>query len=91
MNVMKSLYNQVKCGVKCHSDVSEYLFVKSGLIQGEALSPVLFSFIVSDIEMVLFNTSNQSYELDMINLCFLMYEYYDTVLFSENASECRIC
>ena len=53
--------------------------------QGEALSPLLFSLFVNDLEMELLNNTDRLYQLNVLHLC-LMYAD-DTMLFSESVSE----
>ena len=86
MNVIKSMYGQVKSYVKYQGPMSEGFWHKSDLIQGEALSPLLFSLFVNDLEMMLINTTDKLYQLNILHLCLIMYAD-DTVLFSESASE----
>jgi hypothetical protein len=42
-------------------------------MQGEALSPLLYSFYVNDMEIELINSGCQSYELKPLNLFLRMY------------------
>ena len=86
INVVKSLYGQIKSCVKYQGNISESFWYKSGLIQGEALSPFLFSLFVNDLKMELLNNTDRLYQLNMLHLCLLMYAD-DTVLFSESVSE----
>lgn len=55
-------------------------------MQGESLSPMLYSFYINDMEIELINSGCQSYELKSLNLFLLMYAD-DTVLFSENVDD----
>ena len=57
-------------------------------MQGESLSPLLYSLYVNDIEDVLINQGCQSYELKKMNLFLLMYAD-DTVIFSENVEDLK--
>ena len=86
INVIKSMYGQIKSCVKYQGNISESFWYKSGLIQGEALSPFLFSLFVNDLEMELLNNTDRLYMLNMLHLCLRMYAD-DTVLFSESVSE----
>ena len=61
------------------------ILVLTRLIQGEALSPFLFSLSVNDLEMGLLNNTERPFQLNMLHLCFRMYAD-DTVLFSESVS-----
>ena len=85
VNVVKSMYGQIKSCVKYQGNISESFWYKSGLIQGEALSPFLFSLFVNDLEMELLNNTDRLYQLNMLHLCLFMYAD-DTVLFSESVS-----
>ena len=77
------MYNDVKSCVKHHGSFSDCFSTSVGLMQGDALSPVLFSLFVNDIELDLLNHCNNSYELKYLNLLLLMYAD-DTVIFSES-------
>jgi len=55
-------------------------------LQGEALSPFLFSLFINDMENELINSKCRSYQLQMLNLFILMYAD-DTVLFSEDIDD----
>ena len=81
VNVVKSMYGQIKSCVKYQGNISESFWYKSGLIQGEALSPFLFSLFVNDLEMELLNNTDRLYQLNMLHLCLHMYAD-DTVFVS---------
>jgi len=68
LNVIRSLYNNVKCCVKYEGLLSSFFDCKNGLFQGEVLSPLLFSSYVNDCEMQ-FVTDN----CPSINRFLLMY------------------
>ena len=55
-------------------------------MQGEFVSPLLYSLYVNDIEVELIIQGCQSDELKNLNLFLLMYAD-DTVLFSENVED----
>jgi hypothetical protein len=55
-------------------------------MQGESLSPLLYSLYVNDIEVELIIQGCQSDELKNLNLFLLMYAD-DTVIFSENVED----
>ena len=55
-------------------------------MQGESLSPLLYSFFVNDMEIELIISGCQTYEYKSLNLFLFMYAD-DTVLFSENVDD----
>ena len=64
----------------------DFFNCSTGLMQGESLSPLLYSLYVNDIELELINNGCIPYELRIINLYLLMYAD-DMVLFSESIAE----
>ena len=66
-------------------------FFKSdvGLLQGEVLSPFLFSLFVNDFEAYLKQNTNASLTLDQLSMYLLMFAD-DTVIFSESIEELRL-
>ena len=49
LKMLKSVYNRVRCCVRCLDECSEYFECRSGLEQGCKLSPLLFSFLISEV------------------------------------------
>ena len=52
-NVIKSMYSKLKYCVKLNGKCSEFFNCSYGLMQGESLSPLLFSLYVNDMEIEL--------------------------------------
>ena len=50
MNVIKSMYQNVKSKVKYNNELSDSFNSYLGVRQGECLSPFLFSMYLNDIE-----------------------------------------
>lgn len=50
INIMKNLYSKAKIAVKGSTGISEYTKVTLGVLQGEVLSPLLFSCFIADFE-----------------------------------------
>ena len=86
LNAIKSMYSKLKACVRLDSNYSDIFTYNVGLMQGESLSPLLYSLHVNDIEVELINQGCQSYELKKLNLFLLMYAD-DTVIFSENVED----
>lgn len=82
-NIIRSMYNVIRSCVKLNGQFSEYFPLQSGLIQGDALSPMLFLLFINDLENELLSNCCQSIELQDLNLFLLLYAD-DTVLFSES-------
>ncbi|PJE78138.1 hypothetical protein CI610_02930 [invertebrate metagenome] len=86
LNVIKSIYDNVRSCVKLNGKLSAMFDLHVGLLQGESLSPMLYSLFVNDMESHFINSNCQSYSLQLINLFMLMYAD-DTVLFSEDVTD----
>ena len=81
-SVIRSLYSQIKVCVKHNGQLTDYFNSTSGLLQGEVMSPILFSFYVNDFEMHFLHENCPSVDIQLINLFLLMYAD-DTVIMSE--------
>ena len=82
LNIIKSMYNNVKSCVKYDGAFSDYFCNDTGLMQGETLSPILFSLYVNDFEMCFIKDNCTSIDIQLINLFLLMYAD-DMVILSE--------
>ena len=83
--IIKSLYCNVKSCVRYNCEISEFFNVPKGLMQGEGLSPFLFSLYINDFENYMLYNNCESVELRDLSLFLIMYAD-DTVLFSESIS-----
>ena len=83
MKILTSLYKNVKSCVKFKGELSNHFSTNFGLLQGEVLSPVMFSFYVNDFEINFIKDECESIELQMINLFLLMYAD-DRIFMSES-------
>lgn len=83
LSVIKSMYQQIRSCIKFNNVCSDFYTCHKGLVQGEALSPLIFSLFVNDIELELMHNCH-SIQVHEINLFLLMYAD-DTVLVAESA------
>ena len=81
-DIIRSLYEQIKLQVKCLSTLSDLFSCDVGLLQGEILSPFLFSLFLNDIELYLQENMNDGIDIEHLKLYLLLFAD-DAVLFSE--------
>lgn len=80
LNIIKSMYSNIKSCVKYQNHISEFFDCLEGLMQGESLSPFLFSLYVNDFEIEFIKEMCLPVEIRDIALFLIMYAD-DTVLF----------
>ena len=83
LQIIKSLYKNIKICIKHDGNLSNYFSSNSGLLQGEIMSPIFYSLYVNDFEMSFVKDGCQSIDIHLINLFLLMYAD-DTVLIAES-------
>ena len=86
MLTKRSIYDKVKCCVKYKGVLSDYFQSDVGSMQGESLSPLLFSLNVNNLEINFVKDNCPSLEIQEVSLFLLMYAD-DMVIFSES-QEC---
>ncbi len=84
LNVIKSMYNNVKTRVKYNNQLSDEFPCVLGVRQGECLSPFLFAMYINDLEDELCNKGLDGIDIGMIKLFLLLYAD-DIIIFSESA------
>lgn len=82
MSVIYSLYSNVRTCVSLHGRKSSFFRNVLGLMQGEVMSPILYSLYVNDFEMNFLKDGCVPFECKSLSLFLLMYAD-DLVLFSE--------
>ena len=80
------MYEKMKTCVQSAGMLSEFFMSNVGLLQGEVLSPMLFSLYVNDFEAEFLKNDTLSLNLRDLNLFVLMYAD-DMVIFSESVDE----
>ena len=82
LKLIRSLYSEIKLRVKNLNSLSDLYSCELGLLQGEILSPFLFSIFLNDIEMHLGQNIQDGITLDQLQLYLLLFAD-DAVLVSE--------
>lgn len=84
LQVIQSMYRHIRLAIKHNNAISDFYNCTTGLLQGEALSPFLFSLLINDLELDLMHNDCPTIDIEEINLFILMYAD-DTVLLAETA------
>ena len=84
LNIIQSMYNNIKSRVKFDNIVSEEFSSFLGVRQGECLSPFLFSMYLNDLENVLIQKGTEGFDIGMLKLYLLLYAD-DIVIFAETS------
>ena len=82
--IIKSMYESLKSSVKFQCQISQFFDCNVGLMQGEAMSPFIFSMHIIELKNELIKDLCEPIYLQDISLFLLMYAD-DTVLLSETA------
>ena len=92
LKVIKNMYDNIKSCVNINGNTTSFFDCKTGLRQGENLSPLLFSLFLNDVEFYLAKNMqvglniHDRYFDSFLRIIILMYAD-DTVLFAESAEE----
>ena len=81
--LVRTIYLDVKSCVKSMSSLSDFFKSDIGLLQGEVLSPSLFSLFINDLELYLQQNADSGLTLDQLSIYLLMFAD-DAVIFSNS-------
>lgn len=81
-DIIRSMYKDIKLKVKCLNNLSDFYSCDVGLLQGEIMSPFLFSLFINDIELNLQENIYEGISIEQLQLYLLLFAD-DAVLFSE--------
>ena len=82
VKLIRSMYQTVKLRVKGLNSLTNLLDCDVGLLQGEIMSPILFSIFLNDLEMQLSDNDNDGITIDQLSLYLLLFAD-DAAIFSE--------
>ena len=82
-HLIRSIYLDVKSCVKSMNSLSEFFDSNIGLLQGEVLSPFLFSLFINDLELHLQQSTSAGLTLDQLSIYLLMFAD-DAIIFSDS-------
>ena len=81
-DLIRSIYHEVKSCVKNMNTLSDFFKSEVGLLQGEVLSPFLFTLFLNDLELYLQQDQNAGLTLEQLSIYLLLFAD-DAVLFSD--------
>ena len=81
-DLIRSIYHEVKSCVENTNTLSDFFKSEVGLLQGEVLSPFLFSLFLNDLELYLQQDQNAGLTLEQLSIYLLLFAD-DAVLFSD--------
>ena len=70
--LIRSIYMDVKSCIKSMNSLSDFFKSDIGLLQGEVLSPFLFSLFINDLELHLQQNADAGLTLDQLSIYLLM-------------------
>lgn len=73
LNVIKSMYDNIKSKVKFNNQLSEEFTCMLGVRQGECLSPFIFAMYINDLEDEFYLNGIEGIDIGMIRILLLMY------------------
>ena len=85
LNIIKSMYEDVKSRVKFNNELSEPFDSYLGVRQGECLSPFLFSMYLNDIEEEFYLKGVEGIDIGSIKLLLLLYADDMTIFFGDRS------
>ena len=86
LNVIKSMYNNVKSKIKLNNTPSDEFNSYLGVRQGESLSPFLFAMYLNDLELELSTNGCHGIDIGTFKIFLLLYAD-DIILFADSPEE----
>jgi hypothetical protein len=89
LDTMRSMYVSAKSAVKINGQVSDSFFCRTGDLQGESVSPFLFSLFVNDLEQEFYLKGINGIDIDMFKMFILLYAD-DIAVLSESKEDLQM-
>ena len=73
--IIQSMHSDIRTCVQLSGNISQFFEKFVGLLQGDVLSPMLFTFYVKNLENIFLNEDNMPIELNTLGLFNIMYAH----------------
>lgn len=87
LRLLKKLYDRATVRIKSNNKYTETFDISCGVLQGEPLSPILFSLFISDIEEFFKSKGSVGVNIDGINSLLLLLYADDLVILSDSQAD----
>lgn len=87
IRIIKSLYDEAFMSIRANNAFSKPYEISEGVLQGESLSPLLFSLFIADIEQFFLDRGHQGLNIDNVNNLLLLLYADDLVILSDSQSD----
>lgn len=87
LNTLRSFYSRASAAIKIKSEKTNNVDISKGVLQGEVLSPLLFSLFLSDLETYFREKSCKGIRLNVSSDVILLAYADDLVLFADSPFE----
>lgn len=89
IRIIKCLYDNASLQIRCGNKLSSSISITEGVLQGETLSPILFNFFISDIEMYFQNKGLSGIPVGHGTEISMLFYADDAVLFGDSYTDIR--
>lgn len=87
LNILRSFYTQASAAIKCNDNLTPSVTISRGVLQGEVLSPLLFSLFLADLETFLLEKGCRGLSINSANEVALLGYADDLVLLADTPTE----
>lgn len=87
LNILRSFYSQATAAIKCNDSLTPTVAITRGVLQGEVLSPLLFSLFLADLETFLLEKGCHGLSINSAKEVVLLAYADDLVLLANTPTE----